>query len=254
MEEYLKLVLVGYLNNEPKYLTKYFKREQKKAEEFFIDSDEFYEKCFDIIKLFEEILDTEINKRKKELYFMLDGAKNKTANYGESESISHLTYDEKCDLFIDNCTKELEVISRDNFTVHLHSLTKGEFSGHLWNNDVIYIKKCLIYAKNEQNEIIKSVKKNSENLAWFNVGVLFANGEMNQLKIDFNSNATKIAKFKFGEKWKKYRPYISESINNTTNSDKNIFSNNTKLQEIKEHCLLNKITITPDFTNKIKPT
>lgn len=204
------------------------------------------------------MLEIELYNRKKELKFIVDEAINRTAYFGEPDEESDLTYDEKCNLLINKCTKELSEISKDYFMINLQSRTYGEFGGHLSSFDVDYIKKCLTEAKNKQNEIVKSDNEKRENFAWLDVGVLFATEEINQLKIDFDSNSTKIAKFKFGENWKRYRPYISSSIqkliiSDKKKSEKNIFSNNSKLEKIKEYCLLNKIPITQDFINKIKP-
>jgi len=88
---------------------------------------------------------------------------------------------------------------------------------------------------------------------WFEVGLLFASGEMKVLLAKHNRNATQIAKERFGDNWKKYRPYISESISKTNTNDKNIFSNNNKLLRIQKHCLANKIQMTQGFIDLIKP-
>ena len=56
---------------------------------------------------------------------------------------------------------------------------------------------------------------------WFKVGLLFATGEMDKLITQFKSNATQIATH-LGNK--SFRPYISESISKTNDTDKNIFS------------------------------
>ena len=102
-------------------------------------------------------------------------------------------------------------------------------------------------------DFINSNVDKYKNFAWFEVGILFATGEMLNLQLIYNNNATQIAKFKFHNEWKKYRPYISESISNTTSSDKNIFSSNTKLLKIKKHCAEKNIHIISDFINQIKP-
>ncbi|OUR93999.1 hypothetical protein A9Q87_04645 [Flavobacteriales bacterium 34_180_T64] len=99
----------------------------------------------------------------------------------------------------------------------------------------------------------QSKSKNDKIFAWFEVGVLFASGEMDILIEKHKSNATRIAKERFGENWSKYRPYISDSIGNITNGDKNIFSRNNRLLKIEKYCLENDIPITEYFSKQIKP-
>lgn len=79
---------------------------------------------------------------------------------------------------------------------------------------------------------------------WFRVGLLFANGEMARLIKKHNRNYTKIAKELNNPS---FRPYISESANNTNNTDKNIFSNISKMKAIKSYCEEQKIDIDEAF-------
>ncbi|MES2138654.1 MAG: hypothetical protein V4511_03030 [Bacteroidota bacterium] len=83
--------------------------------------------------------------------------------------------------------------------------------------------------------------------AWFLVGILFATGEMDNLQIQFNKNATQIAKHLYNDRWEKYRPYIGESASNTNDTDKNIFKRPQKLMDIYNHCIENDITMTEAF-------
>lgn len=87
---------------------------------------------------------------------------------------------------------------------------------------------------------------------WFNVGLLFASGEMAKLKIEYSSNSTKIAQYLGNEKG--LRPYISSSINEEKRpkSDKNIFSSPDKLLKIFNHCNENKIEMTTTFIRAYK--
>ena len=95
-------------------------------------------------------------------------------------------------------------------------------------------------------ESIPTSNKDHKTEAWFIIGLLFANGEMETLKNQFNKNATQIA-IHLGNK--NYRPYISSSINedSTIPSDKNIYSKPDKLREIYNHCIENNITVTDKF-------
>jgi hypothetical protein len=99
-------------------------------------------------------------------------------------------------------------------------------------------------------EEYKKEEKNYKEQGWFKVGVLFASGEMDELLISFNNNATQIAKHKFKDKWKKYRPYISDSIAYDIPGTKNLFLKRSNLIKINDHCINNDISITPSFSDK----
>lgn len=94
---------------------------------------------------------------------------------------------------------------------------------------------------------------------WFVVGQLFASGEMDDLLKRFNRNFTQIAKFlkpntpEGKEPYKGIRPYISQSANNTTITDKNIFSCPNKILLIQQYCIDNKIEMTDHFKNLKQP-
>jgi hypothetical protein len=98
-----------------------------------------------------------------------------------------------------------------------------------------------------------SLSNPTSNRLWFKVGLFIANGQISQLLLKHKkgamSNYTAIAK-ELGEK--NYRPYISESINNTTTNNKNIFSDKKKVEEILKYCEINNIIISDDFKNRIK--
>lgn len=87
-----------------------------------------------------------------------------------------------------------------------------------------------------------------ENRIWFKVGLLWANGQMTNLLSKHRSNCTKIAK-ELGNS--SYRPYISESLSNTNDTDKNIFKSPDKIQVIRKYCTENKIEMSEEFTRRI---
>lgn len=88
---------------------------------------------------------------------------------------------------------------------------------------------------------------------WFKVGLQFANGQICELakkhKKGSMSNYTAISK-DLGNIY--YRPYISESFNGSTKSDKNIFSDKYKVNFILKYCQDNNIEISDDFNSRIK--
>jgi hypothetical protein len=102
------------------------------------------------------------------------------------------------------------------------------------------------------SEVKANISANSDEIKqkslWFNVGLLFANGEMDKLllkhKQGTQSNYSAIAK-ELGNS--NYRPYISESVSNTNIGNKNIFSSPSKISFIEEYCKLHNISIVDSF-------
>ncbi|MBK7311334.1 MAG: hypothetical protein IPI93_11255 [Sphingobacteriaceae bacterium] len=94
-------------------------------------------------------------------------------------------------------------------------------------------------------------KKNHVEEAWFVVGVLIATGEINKLKKQFTSS-TQIAVHLFKQKEKKYRPWISSSINGETTGQRSIYAYPDKLQKIYDHCINENITMTKEFLKQVK--
>jgi hypothetical protein len=104
------------------------------------------------------------------------------------------------------------------------------------------------------NKRAKIVKKDNVHTLWFEVGLLFADGRMDQLLLKFKeegsmANYSAIAR-ELGNK--SYRPYISESVNNSNSTDKNIFSKKEKYELIIEHCNYNNITVVESFRKRIE--
>lgn len=90
---------------------------------------------------------------------------------------------------------------------------------------------------------VKPSSEDSKN--WFKVGILFATGE-----IDLNeksANFTALAKKYFGDDYEGYRPYISESMNNSTLRSQNIFRSLKKWNALYSYCLTNKIEVVSEF-------
>lgn len=141
---YLEIVLKGYFNdNNRKFLEKYFLREYKKAEkDDFLEADEFFSGCLEVIESFEKHLEDNVNERKRELTFMLINAKNGTLSFADLEN---KTIEQKRLETIEFCEQELKDVRPDgigslSFTVNLFSLTNGSIAYHLAYNEVLQIK------------------------------------------------------------------------------------------------------------------
>lgn len=147
---YLDIVLQGYFNdNNREFLERYFFREFKKAEkEQFFEAVEFFNGCLKVIEGWEKHLQDKVFERKRELYLMLNEAKNGTLSYAELEG---KTIEEKRQETIQYCEQELKDVRPDgigslSFTVHLHSLTKGRIAYNMAYNEVLQIKLSILKA------------------------------------------------------------------------------------------------------------
>lgn len=164
---YLEIVLQGYFNeNNREFLKKYFLREYKKAEkECFFEADEFFNGCTKVIEQWERYLQERVFKRKKELFLMLNSAKNGTIRHGDLQG---KTIEQKRLETIQHYEQELKDVRPDgigslSFTVHLHSLTNGRIAHDLAYNEVSQIKSSIQKAfqeiKPQQNEKPKAELK-----------------------------------------------------------------------------------------------
>ncbi len=114
--------------------------------------------------------------------------------------------------------------------------------------DDINITHTLNSANDEFQINIQGNKYPTDKL-WFTVGLKLASGELQRTYSDNNNNATQTA-IKLGNK--SLRPYISESIGNSTISDKNIFKRKqADLDLIVNYCKENNLEICEDFISKL---
>lgn len=147
---------------------------------------------------------------------------------------------------------------RCNFFFNIHYLC-NENADKFWNEfhrqDITkWLKTSGIITSIFESTFTDERKGNPINANWFRVGLQFATGEMDELKIKFNGNATQIAKYLYKSEYKSYRPYISDSIGNSSKSDKNIFSSQAKLKKIKDYCDSEKILMVENFLKHLKST
>ncbi|MGI6290975.1 MAG: hypothetical protein ACOXZH_00885 [Bacteroidales bacterium] len=147
---YLDIVLQGYFNdNNREFLERYFFREFKKAEkEQFFEAVEFFNGCLKVIEGWEKHLQDKVFERKRELYLMLNEAKNGTLSYAELEG---KTIEEKRQETIQYCEQELKDVRPDgigslSFTVHLHSLTNGRIAYNMPYYELLVIKIAILKA------------------------------------------------------------------------------------------------------------
>jgi len=163
--DYLEIVLQGYFNeNNRKHLHKYFYRKFKEAEKEYFEADEFFSGCLIVIESWEKYLQDKVFERKNELYLMLDSAKNSSLKYNDLQG---KTIKQKRLETIEYCEQELSDISKNNFTVHLHSLTNGRIAYNMHHNEVLSIKLAIQKAfqkieniNSEQGLLPQQVKDN----------------------------------------------------------------------------------------------
>jgi len=170
---------------------------------------------------------------------------NYEINFDNYSIESILNLDPEEDLYND-LSAPINLLLHDDYYYSIYSLQ---------NDFLIYCKVAVVQdIKNYLSEkLIESSteKKNIEGLNWFKVGLLFATGEMDILLDKFSNNFTQIAKHKFGDKYKGYRSYISESYSNTNINNLNIYSDKIKLKGISDYCDENRIVMTENFKTLI---
>ncbi len=138
-----------------------------------------------------------------------------------------------------------------------YSKNKEEIISLYTNNNGYSIMYELI--KSTEREILlyypgkqMSNEKDLTSFLWFQVGLKFATGEIQKLS-DKGLSAPKICKELFNEhKVTSVRPYITESIGNSTARSQNIYSNNDHLLKIYNHCKENSITVVEEFKSRIQ--
>lgn len=150
---YLEIVLQGYFGldykNNREFLEKYFLREFKKAEkEQFFEADEFFSGCLKVIEGWEKYLQDNVFERKRELYLLLNEAKNGTLSYAD---LGVKTIEQERQETIEYCEEELKDVRPDgigsiSFGVHLHSLTNGRIDYNMSYNEVLKIKLSILKA------------------------------------------------------------------------------------------------------------
>lgn len=150
---YLEIVLQGYFGldykNNREFLEKYFLREFKKAEkEQFFEADEFFSGCLKVIEGWEKYLQDNVFERKRELYLLLNEAKNGTLSYAD---LGVKTIEQERQETIEYCEEELKDVRPDgigsiSFGVHLHSLTNGRIDYNMSYNEVLQIKLSILKA------------------------------------------------------------------------------------------------------------
>lgn len=101
--------------------------------------------------------------------------------------------------------------------------------------------------------VVGNSKKDLTDSLWFKVGLLYANGEMDSLikkqSVNNKLNFSEISRELGNES---YRPYISESYNDSAKTDKNIFSIKSKVSFIEHYCKNKNIPIVESFKNRQK--
>jgi hypothetical protein len=155
---YLEIVLQGYFDeNNKEYLDKYFYREYKKAEKEHFEADEFFNGCLKLIEVWEGHLLEQVSNRYCDLCMMLANAKDGTLKYDNLEGKS---YEQKTQETIKYCEHELADQRPDGigsifFTVHLRSLTNGQFAYNMPYSELLQIKLAILetYQKILKKEI-----------------------------------------------------------------------------------------------------
>lgn len=138
-----------------------------------------------------------------------------------------------------------DVFALETKILNNHSDEKISLKGILKNTKEI--------EKNEYPSNRKHNKKNYKNFTWFKIGLKFATGEAHQLYNKYKNKKGHFKKITLELGFKETdRPFISETINNTTQNNNNIYSNIKKMKKISTHCAENKINTCDKFNEALK--
>lgn len=258
--DYLIMIIRGLIYNYD-YLPQYIIREQKKAENNNIDFSEFIGRTIKVI----EDLEGEFVRLRNKKRDVLETQKN-----GKNDSLIE---------------KQIENLSvADDFVLSLELYTDRKFTGNLGFWDLNKIRIAINEAFNfysfekeedenrgpieyfEDKDIISetdsrliSIKRSEEKLnekfishTWFKIGVNFATGKAQELYEKYKQDRGHFTKVATELGFKETdRPYISETINNSTWSNKNIYSSPEKIKKIYRYCQNNNIEVCSDFLDQL---
>jgi hypothetical protein len=167
--DYLNTILDGFVNERTnKHLDKFILREWKNAEKEYYDLEEFFDGCLDVISMFNDILDEQAHSRKSELDRMIVAFRNgNNVIYEERKKV--VLSEEEVNVKIQDLLHEFEEIDRTKYNVHLSSLTKGKFIGHLYFQNIQYIEKNIRLAyimavKDKLGGVLKEKKSESKGM------------------------------------------------------------------------------------------
>lgn len=210
----------------------------------FLQFDRFIEENYTNLQIIPHILNSKLIATLKKNYLELFNGFN---FFQESYPIDYLSGSRTYPQLFTVLYQTLDFI--ENLIEELKTKFKFYYDEKFFETDLdLYFKKELEnFNKQHDNSNSKIVNGESkENLYWFKVGLKFANGDISRL-YEKEKTFIKVAKNISQTKWTSYRPYISESWNNTNTNDKNIFSDHKKCETIITYCKNNDIEISPSF-------
>lgn len=145
-----------------------------------------------------------------------------------------------------------EMIKNTDFFDKVFTFAKADTHMQIWIK-----KEHLKFLKEKRTKLEplrssgKSDSKDYKDEIWFQVGLFFATGVLDELKIQ-NKSGSQIARDLGNQNYDKY---ILATMNNykKTNTDKNLLLHPDKLQKIYDHCIANNIDMTSSFKALIQP-
>ena len=138
--------------------------------------------------------------------------------------------------YFNNLVNEDQIIK--NIEIEKHENLKSVIKKQ---NDTVNIS-----TSNKTNEVYKY-----KDFIWFKAGLKLATGEAYDLYNKYKKDKGHFVKITSELGFKATdRPYFSETINDTTISDKNIFSNSDKLEKLYNHIIENDLNLGNKFLTK----
>ena len=157
--DYLQIIIEGYFKKSThKILDKYVIRKYKEAREKHFSYDEFFNGCLDVSNSLYAELDNSVNKRKHDLYNMINWSQQ--GMKGSNDIPKEPT--EKDFLNIKTFEKELNELSSSKFNINLLHFSNGHYRGYLEENDVNYIEQAIRKAMESELMVQENPNNNKE--------------------------------------------------------------------------------------------
>ena len=182
-KDYLNLLIDGYKNNKD-FFANHIYRESLIAKEKYIEPEEFFSRCSNMIDKLYQLADKAFSDRKNEIISISNRAKNLTISNNNDSDIS---FEERCETIIYDCNEELKFLDRSQFSANVRSILKGEFNYHISYDEIISYKNAI----DEAVEIYKSKNKETTKVNEFPI-----NENPNEIKNNFKCNIIDIDKLK----------------------------------------------------------
>lgn len=117
----------------------FFYREYKKAKKDHYDADEFFQGCLNILDVFDQILQKQVNDQKNDIYQMIDWS-NDSCLKNDNLSVGPKLVDPEHERIFSSFRDKLSIISKSDYSIHLPSITSGKYQGIVCEADISFLR------------------------------------------------------------------------------------------------------------------